>query len=259
MSQSNGKFIPPNVFSEMVWNAVWSHIKKQNTTNIIGIYNCKIFYSTYVSLISSYSNLTNTNNVEIYLTKGLESFFQWAKINNDRFKSDSESFISYFSHELIDPYINHFSRLFFNEIKVLEPRYSLSYRTPYFMLLFDVDSPKDDKEIYDEEYFFDSDIEPSRIEEFYEIIHSNFEIINTQFDLLLGQKDNLKLANWPVGKVGSMISDRDFFEKLVIKPFNEARCQICGNFTLREERSLNVDVSEGWILPMCPKCKQNNL
>jgi UDP-glucose 4-epimerase len=36
---------------------------------------------------------------------------------------------------------------------------------------------KQSAEIYVEEYFFDSDIEPSRIEEFYEIIHSNFEII----------------------------------------------------------------------------------
>jgi hypothetical protein len=258
MANSTGKFNPPNVFSDMAWNAVWNHVTKQKTTNIIGIYNCKIFYSTYISLISSYSNLSNTDNIEIYLTNGLETFFQWARINKNRFESDSEHFVSYYSNELIDPYINHFSLLFYNEIKKMKPRYSYNHNTPYFMLLFEIDSPKDDKEIYDEEYFFDNDIEISRIEDFYEIIYSNFETINNQFDLLLHEKDKLKLASWPTGKVTNIISDQDFFESLVIKPFNEARCFICGNFTSREELSLNVEANEGWILPMCPRCKQNN-
>jgi hypothetical protein len=126
------------------------------------------------------------------------------------------------------------------------------------MLLFEIDSPKDEKDIYDDQYFFDCDIELSRIDEFYEIIYSNFEMINNKFDLALAEKDRLMLEKWPLGRVKSMISDKDFFEKIVIKPFNEARCQICGNFTLREELSLTVEASEGWILPMCQKCKQKN-
>jgi hypothetical protein len=254
MRQSNGKFNPPNVFSEMVWNAVWTHVTKQNTINIIGIYNCKIFYSTYISLISSYTNLVNTDNIEIYLTEGLDSFFQWAGIDDDRFKSESEQFISYYSTKLIDPYINHFAHLFFNEIKELKSTDLFSSRPPYFMMLFDVDSPKDDNEICNDEYFLDRDIEQSRINEFYKIIYSNFDIINNQFDSLLPQKDKLKLSSWPIGSARKMFSNPDFFEKLVIRPFNEARCQICGNFALREELSLNVDPDEGWILPMCPTC-----
>ena len=126
------------------------------------------------------------------------------------------------------------------------------------MLLFEIDSPKDDKEIYDEEYFFENDIEISRIDDFYEIIYSNFETINNKFDLLLNQKDKLELASWQTGKVKNMISDQDFLKNLVIKPFNEARCFICGDFTFREELSLNIEVNEGWVMPMCPSCKQNN-
>lgn len=258
MSQSKGRFNPPNVFSNIAWNAVWTHVEQQKTTNIIGIYNCKIFYSTYISLVSSYTNCSNTDNVELYLTNGLEAFFHWAGISENRFKLHTENFISYYSQDLIDPYVKHFSRLFFNEIKSLKERYSYSHHTPYFMLLFNVDSPIDDKEIYDDQLFFDSDVDPSTVDEFYDIIYSNFEMINNQFDLALKDKDRFKLEGWQTGRSKNMISDKDFFEKLAIKPFNEARCQICGNFTLREQLTLNVEVSEGWILPMCPTCKLKN-
>lgn len=255
MAHSNGRFNPPNEFSEMVWEAVLTHVSKQKTTNIIGIYNCKIFYSTYISLISSYTNIANTDNVEIYLNSGLENFIQWAGVNKDRFKSEAENFISYYSHDFIDPYVKHFSRIFYNEIKSLG---SDSHLTPFFMLLFDVDSPTDEKEIYDYEYFYDCDIELSRIDEFFEIVHSNFKVINNHFDSLISNKDKLKLASWSVGKADNFIFDHDFLEKLVIKPFEEARCQICGDLTLREELSLNIEVDEGWILPMCKLCKTKN-
>ena len=259
MAQSSGRFTPPNVFSEMVWSAVWEHVQKQKVQNIVGIYNCKIFYSTYISLISSYTNISNTDNIEIYLSEGLETFFQWAGINESRFKSESEHFISSYSTELIDPYINHFSHLFFKDIKSLKPRFSYNYPTPYFMLLFEIDIPKDDKDIYDDHYFFDCDIEISKIDEFYDIIYSNFEMINEKFDLVLPNKVRLMLESWQIGGSKNMISDKYFFENLVIKPFNEARCQICGNITLRDQLSLNVEVSEGWILPMCTRCKQKNV
>jgi hypothetical protein len=259
MSESKGRFNPPNIFSELAWNAVWTHVTKQNTKNIIGIYNCKIFYSTYISLISSYTNLSNTDNIEIDLNEGLKSFFQWAGINKNRFISDSEKFISYFSDDLSDPYVNHFSRLFYNEIKELDPLFSINYSTPYFMLLFEVDSPTDDNEIYDDQYFFDCDIEISRIEEFFEIVRLNFQNINAQFDLNLRDKDKLKLQSWPSGHAKNMISDKDFFKKLVIKPFSESRCQICGNYALREKLALKAESSEGWVLPMCTECFEKNI
>lgn len=259
MSQSNGRFSPPNIFSEISWDAVWNHVKKQKTTNIIGIYNCKIFYSTYISILSSYTQLSNTDNIEIYLGEGLDSFFKWAGINKNKFISDSDYFISYNSYDLIDPYVNYFSDLFFNEIKSFKSNGRNSHSIPYFMLLFEVDAPTDHKEIYDDQYFFECDIEPERIEEFYEIIYSNFEMINNQFDLIQSEKVSLKLEGWEVNKSKNMIYDQDFFEKLVIKPFTDPRCQICGDFTSRDQLSLNVEVSEGWILPMCPNCKQNNI
>jgi hypothetical protein len=254
MAESNGRFNPPNKFSEMVWNAVLQHITKQKTTNIIGIYNCKIFYSTYISLISSYSNLSNTDNIEIYLNEGLEAFFEWAKINRERFKSHTERFISYYSFEIFDPYLSYFSKIFFNEIEKFDSTHLLD--TPYFMLLFEVDRPTDEKTIYDNEIFFDIDI--SKTEQFLEIVYSNFKTINNNFDSLIIDKKNLKLSDWPIGKADNMISDITFFEKLVIKPFNETRCQICGNYTLREELSLNIEIDEGYLLPMCENCATNN-
>jgi hypothetical protein len=254
MAESNGRFNPPNKFSEMVWNAVLQHITKQKTTDIIGIYNCKIFYSTYISLISSYSNLSNTDNIEIYLNEGLEAFFEWAKINRERFKSHTESFISYYSFEIFDPYLSYFSKIFFNEIEKFDSTHL--FDTPYFMLLFEVDRPTDEKTIYDNENIFDIDI--SKTEEFLEIVYSNFKIINKNFDSLIIDKKNLKLSDWPLGKADNMLSDIAFFEKLVIKPFNETRCQICGNHTLREELSLNIEIDEGYLLPMCETCAIKN-
>lgn len=254
MAISNGRFNPPNKISEMVWNAVMQHITKQKTTNIIGIYNCKIFYSTYISLISSYSNLSNTDNIEIYLNEGLEAFFEWAKINRERFKSDTESFISYYSFEIIDPYVSYFSKIFFNEIKKFNS--TMFFDTPYFMLLFEADRPTDEESIYDNESFIDIDI--LRIEEFFEIVQSNFKTINKNFDSLIIDKKDLKLSDWPLRKVDNMLSDTVFFEKLVIKPFSETICQICGNYTLREELSLNIEVEEGYILPMCEICATRN-
>jgi hypothetical protein len=258
MSQSNSRFNPPNVFSEMAWSATWNHIRRLKTTNIIGLYNCKIFYSTYISLISSYTNVSNTDNIDLYLTEGLNEFFKWAGIKRDRFVSDSEGFILYENYEIADSYITHFSHLFFKEIKALGPTPIYEFKTPYFMLLFEVERPVDDKEIYDDQYFYDCDIDPSKIDEFFDTIQSNFDFINKQFDTLLRDKDVLKLDSWPIGKAVKMTSDNDFFKKLVIKPFQEARCQICGDFTLREELSLNADSEEGWILPMCLDCKTKN-
>ena len=254
MAESNGRFNPPNKFSEMVWNAVLQHITKQKTTDIIGIYNCKIFYSTYISLISSYSNLSNTDNIEIYLTEGLESFFKWANISKERFKSHTENFIFYNSSEITDPYLSYFSKFFFNEIKKFDS--NNLFDTPYFMLLFEVDRPTDEKFIYDNENFID--IEISKTEEFFEIVQSNFKTINKNFDSLIIDKKNLKLSDWPLGKADNMLSDLGFFEKIVIKPFNETRCQICGNYTLREQLSLNIEIDEGYLLPMCETCATKN-
>ena len=124
------------------------------------------------------------------------------------------------------------------------------------MLLFEVDRPTDEKTIYDNENIFDIDI--SKTEEFLEIVYSNFKIINKNFDSLIIDKKNLKLSDWPLGKADNMLSDIAFFEKLVIKPFNETRCQICGNHTLREELSLNIEIDEGYLLPMCETCAIKN-
>lgn len=254
-------FNPPNIYSEMVWNAVRNHSKKQNLTHIIGLYNCKIFYSTYISLISSFTNLCNTDNIEIYLNEGLESFFKWARIPENRFKSDSEKFISYYSFELTDPYTLHFSRIFFQELKKFNSQYIKEGESPEFIVLFGLEAPLgleeiDEKITYGE---FDSHlIDFIEYMNFIKIANENFNQINIQFDLNLQFKDKLKLAHWEVGKVSKMLETESFFETLVIKPFNEARCQICGDFTLREELSLVVESDEGWILPMCPKCKVRN-
>jgi hypothetical protein len=254
-------FNPPNIYSEMVWNAVRNHSKKQKLTNIIGIYNCKIFYSTYISLISSFTNLSNTDNIEIYLNEGLESFFQWARIPENRFKSESEKFISYYSFELTDPYVLHFSKIFSQELMKFNSQYLFGGDSPKFIVLFDVESPMDLDEIYKEikyDDFYSHLMDFIEEINFTEIALENFNQINKQFDLNIQIKDKLKLASWEVGKVGKMLETESFYETLVIKPFNEARCQICGDFTLREELSLVVESDEGWLLPMCPKCKVRN-
>lgn len=254
-------FTPPNIYSEMVWNAVRNHSKKQKLTNIIGLYNLKIFYSTYISLISSFSNLSNTDNIEIYLNEGFESFFQWARINENRFKSDSEKFISYYSFELTDPYVIHFSKIFFQELKKFKSKYFDGGESPQFIVLFDVEEPMDLDEV--DSLIFRGEYECHLIDfleemNFIEIAKDNFNEINQQFDLSIKFSDRLKLADWEVGKINKILETESFFESLVVKPFNEARCQICGNFTLRKELSLVVESDEGWILPMCPTCKQKN-
>lgn len=245
----------------MAWKAVITHVEKQKLTHIIGLYNLKIFYSTYISLISSYSNLANTDNIEIYLNEGFESFFQWARINENRFKSESERFISYYSFELIDPYVIHFSKIFFQELKKFNSHYNKEGASPQFIMLFDVEKPLDLEEL--ESMVFTNKYDSHLIDfieemNFIEIANDNFKKINQEYDLSLEFRNRLKLSPWKVGKIDNILEAESFFESLVIKPFNEARCQICGNFTLREELSLEVESDEGWILPMCPKCKQKN-
>lgn len=254
-------FNPPNIYSEMVWKAVITHAEKQKLTHIIGLYNLKIFYSTYISLISSYSNLANTDNIEIYLNEGFESFFSWAKINENRFKSDSEKFISYYSFELTDPYVVHFSRIFLDELKKFNQHYYMGGDFPKFIVLFNVNEPMDLEEIDNLITYNEYDCHLMEFMQginFIEIANNNFKEINHQFDLSLEFRNRLKLAPWKVGKIDNILEANSFFDSLVIKPFNEARCQICGNFTLREELSLEVESDEGWILPMCPHCKKRN-
>ena len=259
MFSSNNAFSPDNVFSELAWNAVLQHVKKQNIRNIMGLYNCKIFYSTYISLVSSYTNISNTEVVESNLESGLNSFFTWAKINENRFKTDTENFVYYDSFFSINPYIKHLSRIFYSEIKGFNSDYYFYNHKPNFMIFFEIDRPMSEEVIYDEDYFFDLEMEYSRIDEFFDVIKSNLIYINDVYDSIISDpKNNYLLPSQNINP-SKMIGDNNFFNNLVIKPFCEDRCQICGNFFNREELKLEKVYGEGLIMPMCNSCSRNNL
>lgn len=240
----NSNYNPPNVFADIAYDAVLAHIIKEGQLSKIGMLNCYIFYSTYISLFTSLVNIKNTDNVDLYLAEGIDTLFDFLKL-------DIEDFNGFFNHDSIfdrenlGGYVEDISIVFTNEIKkLLDNDVDID-----FTLLFNVDEPETQIEYID--VFVNKN-------EHYELTKINIRIINAKYDLLLPESRNLKLEVW--GENNSFdFADIDLFiNELVVSPFKNSRCYICGNFELREKLKLESYSSDG-IFPMCMSCRIKNI
>lgn len=245
----NKSFNPPNVFSEMAYDAVVAHILEQDTLPKVGIFNCYLFYSTYISLLTSYVKINNTDNVDLYLAEGINELYDFLKLEVDDFY-EFFNYDSIFSNDLIGGYVEEFSRLYINEFQKL-----MNYNFVFddvkdfeIVLLFNTDEITQNTDLIAKDDF--------NLMNHLCLLRTNIHIINTKYDLSLSMSSSLKLEKWE-SKLYDFTQDDLFLDTLIVYPFRKSRCFICGDLTLREELKLKPYLSDG-IFPMCTKCRNKN-
>jgi hypothetical protein len=246
----NNTFNSPNIFSEIVYDAVLAHIIEEDKLTKVGIFNCYIFYSTYVSLYTSFVNIKNTDNVDLYLVDGIDRLFDFLKLEVEDFY-DFNAYDSCFERENIGGYVEDISR-FYTEIvhQTLLKKSSFNKNIQAeFILSFNSNEPATELDYFDGEL--------KNVNNHYTLIHTNFSIIDAKYDSILPVAKDLKLDKWLNNKYFNLDNIECFFEELIIPPFKKSRCYICGNFELRELLTLKPYSSDG-IFPMCESCDNKN-
>lgn len=242
----NNRFNPPNIFSEIVYEAVVAHIIVQKKNPNIGVFNCYIFYSTYISLLTSYLNLNNSDNVDLYLAEGMKAFFEFLKIEVDQDYYSYYNFDCTINSQFLGGYVEHFSNYFTMEIDKFNRDLDIYFN---FFLLFTVNEITEIDEL--------EPIENTNFNEIIKIIKTNFTILNAKYDLILPLSKSLLLEKWAENQSFELIYDETFIKRLIIYPFQRSRCQICGDITFREELKISPYSSDG-NFPMCIKCRIKN-
>lgn len=231
-------FNPDNVFAEIAYKATENQIRLQNLEHPIGKLDCYIFYSTYISLLTSYLHLSNTDNVDIYLREGLNSYLEFLRIEEDSFNDGFEY------------YLKARSTIFVKCIQVIgDVDFKTSTNIPLYIRLFEAEDFTELDEVDDSNY--------NDLFKYFEFIKENLVWINSSYGNFKSRASLYKLETWEEGRASFFVSAPDFIEKLVILPFEESRCNICGDFELRENLEI-LPVSsdgEGRLLPVCQNCK----
>lgn len=75
------KFRPKNGFAGLVYAAATPHMERQNLIHSHGKLECYIFYSTYVSIISSCLHPQHTDKVDQLLVNGIWDYKNFLNIN----------------------------------------------------------------------------------------------------------------------------------------------------------------------------------
>lgn len=227
-------FEPDNILSELAYIATEKQIKLQGLKHTIGKLDCYIFYSTYISLLTSYMNLSKVDDVEIYLKSDIKSYCKFLNIDEDSF---DYSFNNYLEER---------ANLFAESIQVVnEVDFETSTNLPIYLRLFEAENFT---ELYEVD---DSNIDD--LSRHFEILKENIDWINVNFKsyAFLSSIVTLDEEQTDFIKAASL-----FIGKLVIMPFKESRCNICGNFHLRENLEL-LPVYDDYarLLPVCSGCK----
>ena len=241
------KFTTNNPFSMLAYLACEKHIEGQELKNPLGKLDCYIFYSTYVSLLTSYIQLSNADNVDIYLMDGLRKFIDYLEIDVDSLPNFN-----------VEDYIRARSNFFVNYIKEF-PKYNFDKQIdyPYFLKCFEMENPYFEDFNYDKTSYIDPfDIMILKLT--FAVVLDNINVIDTLYDTFNDNVKDYKLLPWKNNKPKLLSNPFNFIDKLVINPFQECRCNICGDFELRERLLLApINDSEfgGLILPVCQQCK----
>ena len=248
---NNEKFSTKNLFSQLAYLACEKHVEGQELKHPLGKLDCYIFYSTYVSLLTSYIELSNTDNVDIYLMEGLEKFVEYLKIDIDALPQyQLENYIKARSNFYVT-YFKDFSKYNFTKIT----------NYPHFLKCFEIEDPYfENFENYELKYIDPFDIISLQLT--FNVVLDNINIIDKLYDTFREVASDYKLKEWKNNKPRLLDKSFDFIEKLVINPFEESRCNICGNFELREQLSL-VPISDSefgsLLLPVCQSCKGKHI
>lgn len=240
------KFTPKNAFSTLAFLASERQIEYQNAIYPLGKLDCYIFFSTYISLLTSYLNLTNSDNIDLYLMEDLENYVAYMGI-------DTEVETGYNTNE----YIKRRSGTFVESIDLLNKaeNFEVEITALEFIRYFQSKDPMN---------YEQKDLEnEAELRVFHVILLDNLEIIDSLYDK---QKENAvlwKLAPWETKSEGFIRKASKLIEKVAVMPFEDPRCNICGSFEFRENlvKTLISDSDMGGtlILPVCKECRNKHL
>ncbi len=240
------KFVPKNIFSTLAYLATERQLEYQNSVYPLGKLECYIFFSTYISLQTSYLNLVNSDNVDLYLMEGLESYVEYLKIDTEYEAGlSANEYIKRRAGKLVKDIVNlQKVEMFEEEVTILK-----------FIRHFQSEDPSNDIEIEEEKV--------NEIRVFNAILVDNLEIIDSLYEK---QKENLsmlKLATWEKNCGDFLKNSSQLVESLAVMPFEEPRCNICGSFELRENlKNTFIDDSDmgmTLLLPVCDDCRKKHI
>lgn len=236
------KFSPPTHFSALAWNAADSHIRLSKIKHAQGKLEVLVFYSTYISLLTSCYFIDDADSIDLSLIEGINAYKDFLKLNDDDFMFDFETFLRGRGKDYTDA-IN----------KMLQNRSGIESEdglfVPKFVCLFDSAEETDYNNVASSDLF--------RIIELFSLIKIELKNViephyNSAFPLE-GLSTKTLNANKMFYHTGLTKLD-----SIVVLPFQESRCQICGDFTDRTELKLKTihdsELEANVQLPVCSKC-----
>lgn len=229
------KFRPKNGFAGLAHAATELHIEKQKLKHTHGKLECYIFYSTYISVLTSCSYLQYADRVDQLLINGIYDYKNFLKIDEDDFPFGFPS------------YIENRGRLYMNCIKKILENLNINNGLTIhnFVLLFETTELKDLEELDSSDLF--------KIMSSFDTIMLNLVVINSN-----GYKYAAQIENMNVDAIQRFDLESSLkIENLIILPFGEPRCMQCGIITDRIDlKAVPTDTEFGkYQMPTCSICR----
>ena len=240
------KFIPQNVFSTVAFLATEQQIEYQNIVYPLGKLECYIFFSTYLSLQTSYLNIANSNNVDLYLMEGLESYVEYLEIDTEYETGQSASeFIKSRAKKLVGEIENLFKvGIHQEDVTILK-----------FIRSFQSDDPINFNESNEKNI--------DELKVYHVILLDNLDAINSLYEKQKENLSKLKLDNWEKKCSDFLKNVSNLIKTLAVMPFEDARCNICGSHEERKNLEKTYisdsDMGRSLILPVCNICRKKHL
>lgn len=240
------EFTNDNVFANIAYLACENQIRIQNLKYSIGKLDCFIFYSTYISLITSYLQLSNTDNVDIYLMEGINLYCDSLGLEKDSFYFDFD----------FEEYVKRRSNLFMEFIQEIDyVNFDTNLNIPYYIGYFEADGFIEMEEI--------ELLNINNLSTYFEAIKNNLELINYNYKKINRQAHKYSINEWVEPNISFIKNAKDFIKSLAVYPFEEYRCNICGDLVSREKlKRLPIhDSDEGYslFLPVCKECEVKHI
>lgn len=229
------KFRPKNGFSGLAYAAATPHMESQNLIHSHGKLECYIFYSTYISIISSCLHPQHTDRVDQLLVNGIWDYKNFLNINETNFPSGFPAFVE----DRGNLYSKSLKKMFGNKDDNSESTIQK------FVLLFETREYKELEEL---------DLDLFRVMSSFDFLIHSLRVINSNGYQYAAAIEHINVnPNIQIQQeVNSKIDD------IVVLPFRKPRCMHCGTLTDRTDLKLVPTHTEFGIynMPTCSICRE---
>lgn len=228
------KFRPKNGFAGLAHAATELHIEKQKLKHTHGKLECYIFYSTYISVLTSCSYLQYADRVDQLLINGIYDYKNFLKIDEDDFPFGFPSYIE--NRGIL--YSKSLKKMFGNKDD------NSKSTIQKFVLLFETREYKELEEL---------DLDLFRVMSSFDFLIHSIRVINSNAYQYAASIEHIYInPNIQIQQeVNSKIDD------IVVLPFIKPRCMQCGIITDRTDlKAVPTDTEFGtYQMPTCSICR----